>query len=154
DEAAHAGIDAIERRTAETADCAELLSALPPLAEILRYGQARRTDAAQLSALFARIVVSGALALPMAARGLDAEAAAGLRAAPGGAEGAVAWIGRGEDETAAWRGALATVIEDAAATPLIAGVAARLNYEAEALGPQDCANLLGRMLSPGRPAAE
>ena len=61
----------IEKRAAQTSDCAELLKALPPLADTVRYGQARATDAAQLETLLTRIVVQGALALPYAARGVS-----------------------------------------------------------------------------------
>jgi hypothetical protein len=154
DDAAHTGVAAIERRTAETSDCGELLASLPPLGEILRYGQARRTDAAQLTALFGRIAFSGALSLPFAARGLDPEAAAALRQALAAADGAIALNQPDESVRDAWREALSTLVEDVQATPLIAGAAARLNYEADVLSPQAAADLLGRMLSPGRPPAD
>ncbi len=153
-DAAHQGVERIERRVAQTSDCAELLGALPPLGDIVRYGQARRTDAAQLSALFARILIQGALALPYAARGLDAEAAQGLRAGVLAADGAVTLAELGEAELADWRAALGAVALDGQATPLIAGTAARLLYEAEAMAPEAAAELLARMLSPGRKAAE
>ena len=153
-DAAHAGVAAIEHRAGETSDCTDLLGALPPLAEILRYGQARRTDGMQLAALFARITVSAALALPFAARGLDDEAAATLRRGLVSADQSIALIQPGGDELAAWRAALSEIVDEDQSTPLIAGVAARLNYEAEALSPEDAAILLGRMLSPGRKPQE
>ncbi|HEY3149239.1 MAG TPA: DUF5682 family protein, partial [Dongiaceae bacterium] len=51
------GIALIEKRAAQTSDCAELLAALPPLANTVRYGHARQTDADQLAGLLTRILV-------------------------------------------------------------------------------------------------
>ena len=150
-EAAHAGVERIEHRAAVTSDCGELLSSLPPLGDIVRYGQARRTDAAQLATLFTRILSQGALALPYAARGLDAEAAAALRSAVLAADAAAALS---EAELAGWREALSIVTDDQQATPLLAGAAARLLYEADMIAPDAAAEMLGRMLSPGRAVAD
>lgn len=153
-EAAHVGVERIERRVAQTSDCGELLTGLPSLGDIVRYGQARRTDAAQLATLFSRILAQGALTLPYAARGLDAEAAGTLRAAVLGADAAARLAEAGEDELEAWQAALSAVVGDAQAAPLVAGAAARLLYEADAIAPDEAATLLGRMLSPGRPVAD
>jgi hypothetical protein len=144
------GIGRIEHRAAQTSDCAELLAALPPMAGIVRYGEARPTDAAQLTSLLTRILVQAALALPYAARNLDAAAAEAMRGAILAANGAVALAEIGGDERAAWRQALRQLIDDAQAAPLLAGAAARLLYEAEEIAPDAAADLLGRMLSPGR----
>ncbi len=57
------------------------LGALPPMADILRYGEARTGTVEHLAALMPRIVVQAALALPYAARNLDGPAAAKLRGA-------------------------------------------------------------------------
>lgn len=144
------GIARLEQRAGQTSDCLELLLALPPLADIVRYGQARQTDAVQLGILLGRILVQAALALPYACRGLDRAAAGSLRDAILGANGAVILAELAGDERAAWRGALSALIEDAQAAPLIAGAAARLLCDAELLAPADAAILLGRALSPGR----
>ncbi len=150
-DAAHAGVERIEHRVAVTGDCGELLASLPPLGDIVRYGQARRTDAAQLSALFGRILSQGALALPYAARGLDADAARSLCSTVLAADAAAALA---ETDRTGWRAALSAVIEDEHATPLLAGAAARLLYEGDVLPADTAADLLGRMLSPGRAVAE
>ncbi|HLW91478.1 MAG TPA: DUF5682 family protein, partial [Roseiarcus sp.] len=153
-DAVERGIAMIERRAAQTSECIELLAALSPLADTIRYGQARQTDADQLAALFARILTQGALALPYAARGLDREAAAAMRRVMRSADGAVTLAEIGGDELGAWRNALRALTEDARVTPLVAGAAARLLYEAEALAPDEAALLLTRALSPGRAVAD
>jgi Family of unknown function (DUF5682) len=153
-QAVERGIERIERRAAQTSDCNELLPALLPLANTLRYGEARQTDADQLAALFARILTQGALALPYAARGLDQPAAAAMRRVMTSANEAATLAEIGGDELAAWRSALRALTGDARVTPVIAGAAARLLYQADALAAEDAATLLGRALSPGRAAAD
>jgi hypothetical protein len=153
-DAVECGIAIIEKRAAQTSDCAELLAALSPLANTVRYGQARQTDADQLAALLTRILVQGTLALPYAARGLDHAAAAAMRGIIMSADGAVALADIGGAERTAWRNALRALVEDTQVAPLLAGAAARLLYEAEELAPDDAATLLGRALSPGRAVAE
>jgi hypothetical protein len=153
-EAVDRGLAAIERRAAQTSDCGELLAALLPLANTLRYGEARRTDADQLASLFARILTQGALALPYAARGLDQPAAAALRRMMTSANEAARLAEIDGDELAAWRNALHALTKDTRVTPLVAGAAARLLYEADALAAEEVATLLGRALSPGRPVAD
>src|SRR6266700_2434058 len=136
-DAVESGIALIEKRAAQTSDCAELLRALPPLANTVRYGQARETDAAQLETLLTRILVQGALALPYAARGLDNAAAGAMREAVRGANNAVTLAEIDGEQRGAWRDALRAIIEDMQAAPLLAGAAAGLLYEAEALSPDE-----------------
>jgi Family of unknown function (DUF5682) len=153
-EAVESGIALIEKRAAQSSDCDELLAALPSLAGTVRYGQARETDAVQLAALLMRILVRGALALPYAARGLDNAAAGTMRELVRGANDAVTLAEIGGEERETWHGALRGVMEDRQATPLLAGAAARLLYEAEALSLDQTTMLLGRALSPGRAVAD
>ncbi|MBV8188333.1 MAG: hypothetical protein JO339_13915 [Alphaproteobacteria bacterium] len=148
------GLESLEKRAAQTSDCLELLGALPALANTIRYGQARQTDAGQLGALLARILVQGALALGYAARGLDRSAAAAMRGVILDADSAVALAEIEGEERAEWRNALRELVEGAHVTPLLAGTAARLLYEAGELAPEEAASLLGSALSPGRSVAE
>jgi hypothetical protein len=153
-DAVERGIALIERRAAQTSDCAELLAALPPLVDTVRYGQARETDAAQLEALLTRILVQGALALPYAARGLDSPAARTMHDVVRGANNAVTLAEIGGEERQRWHDALHAIMQDPQAAPLLAGAVARLLYEAEALTPEQAAILLGRALSPGRAVSD
>jgi len=99
-------------------------------------------------------VVQAALALPYAARNLDAAAAAKLRGAILAADAAIQLAQLDGDTVAKWRDALAALLRDDQATRLIAGTAARLLYEAELLAADRTAELLARMLSPGTAVAE
>jgi hypothetical protein len=148
------GIDALERKAALTSDCPALLAALPPMADMLRYGEARAGAAEHLVALMPRIVIEAALALPYAARNLDADAGTALRSALLAADKAIQLAELDAEIDAQWHDALGRLLKDNQATRLIAGVAARLLYEADLLAADDAAGLLSRMLSPGTPVGE
>ena len=152
--AVETGIAILGDRAGQTSDCGEMLSALPPLADVLRYGKARATDTGQLGALFDRIATQGALALPYATRGLDDEAAEHLRATMQTADGAIRLVEDAADLLEGWHRALHTVMDDPQATRLLAGLAARLLYEADLITPEEAATILSRMLSPGTPVAD
>jgi hypothetical protein len=148
------GVAVLEEKAAIASDCQSLLAALPPMADILRYGEARAGTTAHLATLMPRIVIQAALALAYAARNLDAEAAGQLRGAMLAADNAVELAQLEPEVVATWRDALLALLHDDQATRLISGTAARLLYEVERLSAQDTADLLARMLSPGTPVAE
>ena len=152
--ATECGIAALQTKAALTSDGQALLGALPPMADILRYGEARAGTVEHLAALMPRIVVQAALALPYAARNLDAPAAAKLRGAIIAADAAIQLAQLEADIVGSWRDALGALLNDGQTTRLIAGTAARLLYEAELLTADHAADLLTRMLSPGTPVAE
>src|SRR5262245_33143025 len=131
-----------------------MLAAIPPLADVTRYGEARRSDAGRLVGLLERLTVEAAIALPHAARDLDADAAASLVSALRAADGGIELIEAGEAILEAWRKGLADVLDNQRSTPLVAGCAAHLLYEAEALKAEDAAVLLERRLSPGTPVVD
>ncbi|MBX2854113.1 MAG: hypothetical protein KTR21_03945 [Rhodobacteraceae bacterium] len=154
--AARAGVDRIGARAAQTSDCLELLNALPPMADVIRYGEARKsvggpeaTEGADLSALARRIATQSALTLPYAARGLDAAAAKAMGVAVKAADRAITLIELSGEDREAWSKALRTILADDQAARQVAGIAARLLYEGEEMTPEAAADLLGRMLSPG-----
>lgn len=148
------GIALLEAKAALTSDCLGLLAALPPMANILRYGEARAGTADHLGALMPRLVVQASLALGYAARGLDAETAAALCSAILAADSAITLAELDAEIAESWHAALGQVVADDQATRRISGVAARLLYIADRLSADDAATLLARMLSPGTPVAE
>lgn len=153
-EAAAHGVQRLETRAAQTSDCREMLGALRPIADILRYGEARSTDASQLSTLFDRIATQAAIQIGYAARGLDDNAARDFAAVLSGANGAIRLAAEDPGLLTHWTDRLSELAHDDQAARLVMGAAARLLYEADALSPDDATILLGRMLSPGTPVAE
>jgi hypothetical protein len=153
-EAATAGLAALERRAALSNDCHQMLASVPPLADVVRYGEARRTDAARLRTLLERLVVEAAIALPYASRDLDADAASALADSLRAGGAAIELIEASDNVTGAWRHGLFEVLDSRRSTALVAGCAAHLLYESGSLNADAAAALLDRRLSPGTPVAD
>lgn len=151
-EAAAKVSNALEHRAGQATDCLELLSALPPIADVLRYGKAREFDTAQLSSLFKRIAVGASLALHHASRGLDDDTATMLRQSIRDADRALQLVESPSLEL--WLDSLRELMTDDQATPLVAGQAARLLYEGEHITSQHAVDVLARKLSPGVSTSE
>lgn len=153
-EAVDQGIAALERKAAQTSDCPSLLAALPPMAEIVRYGEARAGVAQHLAELMPRLVVQAALALPYAVRNLDPETASMMRRQILAADSVIHLVQLDADVIGTWQQALRQTLSDGQATRLIAGLSARILYAADQLTADDAAILLSQMLSPGTPVAD
>ena len=143
------GIGALEHRAALDADALPLLLSLPPMADILRYGEARAGQVAPIEALMPGIAARAALALHYAVRNLDREAAERMRMAIQRADDAIRLAKLDDEVREGWLSALAQIPGDPGASPLIVGSVARLLYESERMDAEGASTLLGRMLSPG-----
>ena len=150
-----AGMDALDERAAHANDCLDTLTALPPLASVVRYGEARRTEAADaLPALVEGLIARAAIALPLASRDLETEAAAQMAGALAGADTAARLVEPDEAVAEGWRDGLVSLTGDERVAPRVAGKAAQLLYEAGEMSADDAALLLGRRLSPGTETAK
>ncbi|MCI4663365.1 MAG: DUF5682 family protein [Neomegalonema sp.] len=132
-----------------TDDCAALLSAVPSLVETIRYGQAREVDTETLTRIATQMITQAAIALPYAARGLDAEEAQRYFEMLPEAQRAMNLAELDADIADVWRRALETVSEQDASTPLVAGVATRICYESDYLSDDMTALRVTRAISPG-----
>jgi len=154
-EAAHYGITRLREQAAQSSDCKSLLETLAPIADILRYGEARSTDSAEMGALFNQIITQGALSLSYACHNLDAEASQGMKDIILDADRAVRLILNDRDqEFIMWEEALKSLLRDDKASRLIVGSSARLLYEAESIPADETVTLIERQLSPGTPIAD
>ncbi|MER9345867.1 DUF5682 family protein [Mesorhizobium sp. M0227] len=153
-EASAAGLAALEERAARSSECLEILTSVPPLADIIRYGEARKTETARLSGLLERLIVEGGIALAYAARDLDAQASTTLVGAMRKADEAISLVEPEQDVLDIWRNGLAAVLDGSRSTALVAGCAAHLLYEAGHLSADAATGLIARRLSPGTPVTE
>ncbi len=144
---------ALEDRAALTGDAVQLIGAVPPLANVFRYGSVRQTDSALLSHVLDSLIVRGAIGLPIACGALDAEAAESLRTSLIAAHDAVR-LRDGEETTAAWRGALRAIAFGESAAPLLRGVACRLLLDDAQIDSEGASQQLARNLSAGAPPTE
>jgi len=144
---------ALQDRAALTGDAGQLLAALPPLAQVFRYGNVRQTDAALVSQLLDSLIVRAAISLPLAATALDDEAAAALRTQVLAAHSAVG-LRDAEEQTAAWRKALEQLAGLPTAHELLQGLATRLLLDAGDWTSERAAQQLSLHLSAGADAAK
>ena len=148
DEAVAATTHALEDRAARTGDALQLLAALPPLANVFRYGNVRQTDAAMVGHVLDGLIVRAAIGLPLACTSLDDSAAESLRKELLAAHAAIG-LRDGEAQTADWQRALAQLAGQTSAHELLQGVATRLLLDAGAWTAGQVATALSLHLSAG-----
>lgn len=154
DGAVDAGLALLDERAGHAQECVELLEALPPLIDLHRYGTARAMALEHIAGLVARLLVQAALALPYAARNLDAEQAAALCGAVMRTHAALERATLDAEQRAAWARALVEIAQATAADRRVGGLCCRLAHAAGDLNDEALAILMGRTLSPGVPTAD
>jgi hypothetical protein len=142
----------IQSISAVSTDVGHLMTALPPLARVLRYGNVRKTDAALVEPVVAGLLARIAVGLLPACASLDDDAAQLMRERIDHVQGALVTLGRPE-LLAAWYEAL-TKVGDAAIHGLIAGRAYRLLLDTGAAPADATADRLSNALSPGNDPAK
>ena len=123
DEAVAAATRALQDRAALSGDASQLLAALPPLANVFRYGNVRGTDAALVGHVLDGLILRAAISLPLAAVALDETAAMALRTRILAAHAAVG-LRDGPEQTAAWQRALRCCSHTSAIKATVASVRA------------------------------
>ncbi|MDB5271194.1 MAG: hypothetical protein JWP58_4234 [Hymenobacter sp.] len=140
----------LETIGADTRDVTHLLAALPPLAQVLRYGNVRRTDTAQVTQVVHQLVPRLCIGLPAACAGLDYDAAKVLLERIEATHQAIRLL-QNDAHEADWYAALAAVQRNAATNGLLAGTAARLLFDAQQASAEATATVLGLALAPAQP---
>jgi hypothetical protein len=145
-------VSRLEALGADTRDVTHLLAALPPLVQVLRYGNVRRTDTHQVAQVVQQLVPRLCIGLPAVCAGLDLDAARPLLEKIKATHAAIRLL---EDaaHAADWYAALAAVARSAASNGLLAGAATRLLFDAQQTDADATATALGLALAPAQPTA-
>jgi len=145
-------VSRLEALGADTRDVTHLLAALPPLVQVLRYGNVRRTDTRQVAQVVQQLVPRLCIGLPAVCAGLDLDAARPLLEKIEATHAAIRLL---EDaaHAADWYAALATVQRSSASNGLLAGAAARLLFDTQQADADATATALGLALAPAQPTA-
>ena len=146
-------LQAIEDLAALSSDADRLLDALPPLAEVARYGNVRQTDAAQVLQALEQLTPRLFIALPLACVNLDEQAERLLWPKLTAADLAFRMLdveGWNED----WRKGLETVADNGQTAPMIAGGTTRLLHDLNRYTIEETLTRLQRALSPAVPPKE
>ena len=148
-------IERLQGLAALDPDITDLATALPPLANILRYGDVRGTRADGLTTVVNGIAVRIAIGLPPACVAVDDDAARALAPALGKVHAAIATL---DDDAIRepWTQALRKVADlgGASANGLLVGRATRLLRDAGEFDADDAAARMSRALSRGTEPAD
>ncbi|GAB2507108.1 DUF5682 family protein [Nocardia heshunensis] len=134
-------------------DVTHLLSALPGLLRIARYGDVRGTDSAALTRVADSLLIRSCAGLPGAVTGLDNDAAAALRAQLDAVHLALS-ARDNEWATGTWLSTLATLADRDDVNGGIVGRAVRLLCDAERIDGEESGRRLSAALSVGRTAPD
>ncbi|MDP4022875.1 DUF5682 family protein [Methylobacterium sp. NEAU 140] len=139
-------IGAIADRAAVSADVFDLMDALPPLAELARYGSVRSADTAPVRAVVRGLVPRAAAGLPAACQSLDDDAAAAAKTRIAAVTGAVALL-EDPDLAGLWTEALRALADQEHVHGRVVGRAVRLLFDAGTLDADAAGDRLRRALS-------
>ncbi len=152
-EAAATLLTRLDHFAAASEDTAELLTAVPPLARITRYGDVRQTDVEALEQILTQITTRIHIGLPMAASGLDAQAAATLTNRLRSYSEALDTLQASDMETD-YLQALQKLATNANTASEPRGYATRMLRDRHVLSSDDCARLFRFAMSSGNAPAE
>jgi hypothetical protein len=154
-DALRAVLRALDAMAAAACDVAQLMTAVPPLARAVRYGDVRGTDTAALSAVIDALTARVCAGLPAAVTSLADDAAALMRAAVDRMQAALALHAQSEAGRAAyrlWTAALTGLASRRDVHGLLAGRVVRVLTDTGVLARQESARRLAAQLSIGIPA--
>lgn len=145
-----AAIDAVmarlHDRAALASDVGVLMEALPPLANVQRYGNVRRTDTAAVAHVIDGLVSRIGVGLPAACAALDDDAAQAMFERLLAVNSALALL-QHDDYTATWQAALQRVCDLRGVHGLVGGRACRILLDTGALSADEGARRLSLALS-------
>jgi hypothetical protein len=139
-------IQAIQSQTAVAADVPMMMDALPPLANVSRYGNVRRTDADQVLGIVRGLIERICVGLGNACASLDDDAARAMFARLAAAHGAIGLLNLA-DLSADWHAALGRLADQPDVHGLVAGRSCRLLLDARMLGSAEAGRRLSFALS-------
>ncbi|WP_020656627.1 DUF5682 family protein [Massilia niastensis] len=130
-----------------TPDLGFLLQAVPPLVDVVRYGNVRGTDTGAVAHIAGGLITRACIALPYSTRALADDAAATLLEQLVSGDQAIRRL-QDEAHTQAWFSALDTVARSDLSHPLIAGRCTRILKEQAQWPPDAAAQQLSLRCSP------
>lgn len=139
-------IRALNDRAAVSADVFDLMEALPPLAELARYGSVRSSDTEPVLAVVRGLVPRAAAGLVAACQSLDDDAAAAAKARIVAVSGAVGLIEEPELK-AVWQEALRALADQEHVHGRVVGRAVRLLFDERAIAAAEAGERLRLALS-------
>ncbi|CAB3749719.1 hypothetical protein GQ57_00705 [Burkholderia sp. MSh2] len=143
----------VQTQAAVAADLAHLMTALPPLARVVRYGDVRGTTGTDLEPIVEGLVERIVVGLAAAASCIDEAAATGMLAHLDGVQGALDTldIATLRDD---WLDCLVNLTADDAVAPVVRGFALRLAFDRQRIDTEELARQAGLALAAAVPPAD
>jgi hypothetical protein len=126
----------IRERSVDTSDLSSLISAVPPLARVARYGDVRGTKVSMVDPVILMLFERALAALPHGCLSLSREAAEAVRDSFADLHLSLDLLDRPE-LLSEWQDALAVLAEKPPAHPLLRGYACRLLLSSKVLGSEE-----------------
>jgi hypothetical protein len=146
----------IENESAVAADISHLMNALPPLANVLRYGNVRQTDTTAVSHVIDGLVARICIGLPPAVSSMNDDAAEQMFNQVLAVDGAIALL-QNEEHTTSWLDMLDQLADMPNLHGLIAGRSTRILLDAHRFTPEESSKhtslALSKSVDPARSAA-
>lgn len=136
----------VQTEAAVANDVTHLMAALPPLANILRYGNVRQLDVAVVSQVVGGLVTRICVGLPAACASLNDEAAEAMYNHIAGVHSAVNLLHQ-DLYSESWHAVLTRLADQQGLHPLLAGRCCRLLLDADVFSRDDAAQRMGLALS-------
>ncbi|MBD0269108.1 MAG: hypothetical protein ICV77_12545 [Cyanobacteria bacterium Co-bin8] len=143
----------LQSEAALASDITHLMSALPPLVNVVRYGTVRQFETEVIGHVVEGLITRICIGLPIAAASLDDEAAANLYSLIISVHGAIGLL-QNSEALAAWQGVLAQMADQQGLHGLLSGRCCRLLFEAGVFQAEDTARRLGLALSTAAEPAQ
>lgn len=142
-------IKLLEEKSAVTTDVLLLAEALPPLVNIMRYGDVRGTETGAVQQVTEQIVPRICIGLPAAVSGLDEEAAAKVFGQIIAVNHALNLL-NDEDFNAQWQRCLRQITGTVRAFPSLKGLSLRILFDKNSIDPQQMTTETRFALSTGQ----
>ena len=136
----------LQNAAAKTRDVTHLMNALPPLANVMRYGNVRQTDTATIAHVVDGLVARICIGLPGACVSLDDDAATAMYENLMKVNNAIALL-QNQEYITSWRQVLTQIADNSNVHGLISGRCCRLLLDAEVLDATEAARRMGLALS-------
>jgi hypothetical protein len=145
-EPAERAMERLQALAAQTGEVMPLMQAVPPLAQVLRYGTARRLPEEALNRLVGALVIEVSVGLTSACLQLDAEQAAAMSERLRAMDHAVSLL-ENEQLGQEWNAALGRLADDDRAAAMPRGTATRLLHDRGLLAAEAMARQVSRALA-------
>ena len=143
----------VQDEAAVASDVTHLMDALPPLANVLRYGNVRQTDAGMVSQVVDGLVARACIGLPGACASLNDEAAAEMYDRLLRVHSAISLL-QNEEHLASWQAVLMQLVDRRGLHGLLAGRCCRLLIDTGDISIEAAARRMSLALSPANEPAQ